>query len=928
MNRYKEGASLFILSFLLFFGATGVFAQYLQDGVNYAPNRIVVAFQTDLVPIAPVTQNGIFIVGIDEIDALNRQFVVTAMRPLFPSAEKQRELALAGYYSLTFQSASSLEQVLAAYDALALVEHVEPVGIHRVNYTPNDPYLSTQWAITKIDARQAWDLTRGDPDVPLGIADTGVDWDHPDLDGNIWLNTADPIDGSDNDGNGYVDDYRGWDWVTGVNGYPGEDDNTPDNNPMDFNGHGTHVSGIASAETDNSTGIAGLGFDCSIMCLRIGWQDVDGNGYVAMDFAASAMYYAGDMGARAINCSWGSSNSGGLGSAVTYAANHGVVIVSAAGNENSNVAPYLCTRSDVIAVAATDQSDHRASFSNYGSWVDVSAPGVNIRSTYFNNTYAYLDGTSMAAPHVTGLVGLIRSIAPNMTRAQTQARVISTTEDIDALNPGYENLLGSGRINAFNAVNGLGGSLPAPIPVSPPNESYINDATPLFIWIDTSTANIYHFQADQSSNFSSPDINDSSITDTSFTPFSNMAGGTWFWRVKAGNGTVWSEYCTAMNFYLDSQAPNTPVLTAPSPGSWVFDRTPVFSWQPVSDPGGSGIAVYLIQIDNDSTFNQPYLLSDSTTGVNLIPQSDLPADTRIFWRVRARDFAGNLGNYATSSFGIDITAPGPPISFDALPNDWSSNPNFTLNWTNPSDLSGIVMALYKIGTAPTSNSDTTGHFDGTPPATYVFSATDSVTIYVWLKDVAGNTSFLQRAQDIMKYDGTAPSGCATVSPNITSSLNFPVSWSTGSDIGSGLSGLYDIRVKDGAEGTWGDWLTDVAELFHIYAGENGHTYYFEARTTDLVGNNEPFTGTAESQTTVDTSYVGPPYLPGDANGSNDVNGLDVVYLVNYLKGGPPPPDPILRGDANGSCSVNGIDVTYLVNYLKGGPPPFLGDCRR
>ena len=433
-------------------------SQHLQDGVTYVPDGIVVAVKAAMAPVQTTLQNGFIATGIGEIDQLNRNFGVYKMWPLFPGAEKRGEPDMAGYYSISYAQGFELEQVLSAYENLSSVDHVEPIGIHRVNFNPNDPYLSTQWAITKIDARQAWDITQGSATIPLGIADTGVDWNHPDLDGNIWINSGDPIDGLDNDGNGKVDDYRGWDWVDGVAGWPGEDVSTPDNNPMDFYGHGTHVAGIASAETNNGVGVAGLGFHCSIMCLRIGWQGLDGNGYVRMDFAASAIDYAADEGVRAINCSWGSSYDGGLAAAVTHAtgATHGVVVVSAAGNDDNQIAPYLCTRADVMAVAATNSGDYKASFSNYGPWVDVSAPGVSIRSTYFDNVYAYLDGTSMAAPHVTGLVGLIRSLVPGMTRIQVQNQIINTTEDIDALNPSYAGLLGSGRINAYNAVSGLG----------------------------------------------------------------------------------------------------------------------------------------------------------------------------------------------------------------------------------------------------------------------------------------------------------------------------------------------------------------------------------------------------------------------------------------------------------------------------------------
>ena len=432
-------------------------AAHLEDGVNYMPNVIVVAFTPENVPLAPALQSGVAITGIDEVDELNLLFEVTQMRQLFPGAEKHGEIEMAGYYSITFRGGLDLLTVLEAYDNLAAVGYVEPDGIHRIFYDPDDPMISQQWAIAKIEARGAWDVTQGDPDIVLGIPDTGVDWDHPDLEADVWLNEAE-INGEervDDDGNGYVDDYRGWDWVTG--GYlcdipGGEDCSVPDNNPMDFAGHGTHVSGIASAATDNGIGIAGVGFNCKIMALRIGWQATNGGGYVGMSFAASAFYYATDNGARGVNCSWGSSNSGGLGAATTYAVNNGLIVISSAGNNNNDNPSYLCGRSDVISVAATNSSDHKASFSSYGTWVDISAPGVSIRSTVFNNSYASYDGTSMSSPHVLGLAGLIWSAEPSLPTDEVISRIYDTADNIDDLNPGYEGLLGSGRINAYAAL--------------------------------------------------------------------------------------------------------------------------------------------------------------------------------------------------------------------------------------------------------------------------------------------------------------------------------------------------------------------------------------------------------------------------------------------------------------------------------------------
>ena len=400
----------------------------------------------------------------------------------------------------------------------------------------------------------------------------------------------------------------------------------------------------------------------------------------------------------------------------------------------------------------------------------------------------------------------------------------------------------------------------------------------------------------------------------------SLVDGNCYWRVRGGIDGFWSSWSAAQLFRIDTRKPNTTTLLTPAQDSWSGNRRPYFSWSAVTDIGGSGISKYFIQVDNDSLFGDPRFVEDSTNLTNYTPASDLPGDGRFFWRVRARDNAGNYAFYATGNFGIDTSPPSSPISFNATPDGWTSNPNFTLAWTNPDEPSGISLALYKVGSAPGSNFDTTGHFPGIPPATFVAQNTGILMIYLWLVDGVGNTSYLQRSQDSIRFDITPPSDCVASSPD-SSNRSISVTWTAGTDVGSGIAGIYDVRYKDGLAGVWTDWLNGTNNLFGTFqGGVHNHTYFFEARCRDLAGNVEPFTGVAETQTIVDTTLAGPSYLPGDANGSGNVNGLDVVYLVAYLKGGPPPPDPILRGDANGSCSVNGLDVTYLVSFLKGGPP--------
>lgn len=451
----------------------------------FTSNRIVIKLSTAAPKLVFSQKNGIITTGIPSLDQLNSQFKVVAMTRLFPGAENMWEggqFGLDRVYRLELAPQADIMDAVTAYASNPFIASAQPIGIHRVyGVTPNDPDYSKQWAMIKIHAPEAWEISQGDSTAILAIVDTGVDWQHPDLgglnpylSGNIWTNWIEysGVAGVDDDQNGYVDDIRGWDWVDVAPGdyqpFPGEDGTQPDNNPMDFNGHGTHCAGIASAITANGVGVSGLGWKCKIMPLRAGWSAKYSGyevGLVDMSFCAQAIYYAARNGAVAINCSWGSSNSGGIADAVNFATARGVVVISAAGNDDFPESSYLCSRADVISVAATEPRDLKSSYSSYGYWVDISAPGGDtppstdmIYSTYYDHTtnahtYEWLRGTSMAAPHVVGLIGLISSRFPTWNWRDKKDRLLFTSENIDQLNPNYLGKLGEGRINALAAVS-------------------------------------------------------------------------------------------------------------------------------------------------------------------------------------------------------------------------------------------------------------------------------------------------------------------------------------------------------------------------------------------------------------------------------------------------------------------------------------------
>ncbi|WP_374711468.1 S8 family serine peptidase [Symbiobacterium terraclitae] len=302
------------------------------------------------------------------------------------------------------------EEIIRTLKMNPNVTYVEPNYIFTATWTPNDPYFSQQWGPQKIQLPAAWDHTRGSSNVVIAIVDTGVQRNHPDLSAKL---------------------VPGWDFV----------DN--DDDPDDENGHGTHVAGIAAGLTNNGIGIAGGCPHCRIMPVRV--LDRSGNGSLAN--VAHGITWAADHGAQVINLSLGSSaGTTTLRNAIDYAWNRGAFLACAAGNDNSSSPTYPAYYSSCMAVAASTSSDARASFSNYGSWVDVAAPGQSIMSTWLGGGYANLNGTSMATPLVSGLAGILAS--QGLSNSQIWQRICSTADMISGTGTYWT----CGRINAYRAV--------------------------------------------------------------------------------------------------------------------------------------------------------------------------------------------------------------------------------------------------------------------------------------------------------------------------------------------------------------------------------------------------------------------------------------------------------------------------------------------
>ncbi len=430
--------------------------QYLERVPNlaYNPTAILVRFDDDAsaahkVNVRALVGDGSFR-RIDDANGIER--VTTSLRP---------EVAIARI--------------------APLVRYAERDWVVRPDSTPNDPNFGLCWGLNNtgqtvngdpgvagadINAPQAWDTTTGDANFTVAIIDTGVQYTHPDLAVNIWTNPGEiASNGVDDDGNGYVDDVRGWDFYN------------VDNDPMDIGGHGTHTAGTVGAVGNNGIGVAGVNWRCKLLPMRF----LGPQGGFTSD-AILAINYCRVKGVKVSNNSWGGGGfSQAMYDAINAAKSVGHVFCAAAGNAgtNNDASPFYPASynlDNLISVASTTNNDTRSSFSNYGATsVDLGAPGSTILSTYLNNGYAYMSGTSMATPHVAGVASLVYAQNPSWTYGQVRSRLFTTARPI----AGLSGLCVTGAVLDAAAAVGTGGGNTAPTVTisSPANNTTVTAGT-------------------------------------------------------------------------------------------------------------------------------------------------------------------------------------------------------------------------------------------------------------------------------------------------------------------------------------------------------------------------------------------------------------------------------------------------------------------
>ena len=433
--------------------------QSCRDQLSGTPLPNAVLLRTGV-----LMRNGVLLeprLGVPSVDALNAKYGVTKIERMDPNPNPHPAIKQYGVdmiFTVHLDSSLDLEQVAREYKALPEVEDAYPSAAYRADFVPNDPRLSGQWALPMIKSFQAYDITHGDSTqsaVWVVVPDIGLEWTHEDISNGLWINAAEDInhngrfdqspppggdeDGIDQDGNGYVDDVIGWDWM--------QDDNDPSPN-VSGDDHGTHTWGCCMAQTNNALGVASPGYRTHGMGTNTGTGGL-------LYYPYNALAYGVNKGAKVATMSFGGGSNNQT--AINAAWSAGMNLCASAGNDGAIMIRYPGASTHVTGVMASTSTDFKASFSNYNGtsssqkYFDVVAPGENITSSVPGNTYANFSGTSMSSPVTAGVVAQMRAFMPSLTNDQIDTILYHTCDSMP--DPLYRSgQLGWGRINQFVAV--------------------------------------------------------------------------------------------------------------------------------------------------------------------------------------------------------------------------------------------------------------------------------------------------------------------------------------------------------------------------------------------------------------------------------------------------------------------------------------------
>lgn len=395
---------------------------------------------------------------------IKQPFPQTEARKQFKKTKKDKNVSgvdLSLIYKVNLQENVSIFQMIDELMATGMVAIAEPVPANKMYYTPNDTEISRQNYLATIKAFEAWEISKGDSTVLVGIVDSGFDFNHPDLKDKVYYNQNDPIDGVDNDNDGYIDNHYGWDFAGET--IPDDFQLVQDNNPqLPTAGidHGISVAGCAAASTDNGLGIAGTGFNVKLVNTKHSPDDQPGSLSIVEGY--EGVVFMAETGVKIINCSWGGSFPSQIGRDIIKRVieDFGCLVIVAAGNDGQNLAQFPASYDGVLSVASSTATDGASSFTNYDYSVDIIAPGSSIYTTVHNTArngqYESTSGTSFASPIVAGAAALAWSHRPELTPIQIGELLRITADPLDGFLPAqYNGKVGHGRLNMERALTEL-----------------------------------------------------------------------------------------------------------------------------------------------------------------------------------------------------------------------------------------------------------------------------------------------------------------------------------------------------------------------------------------------------------------------------------------------------------------------------------------
>lgn len=434
----------------------------LPPKARYAHGRVLVKVKSDYKSeVAQISNGRIKNISVRSIAPIVKPELAKQGAAWRGPLAKKPVVDISQYFVIRFSPDQGIEDFINQLYSTGYFEIIEPEYANYTTFTPNDPDLSSQYYLTTIKAYQAWDITmQGDTTINVAIVDTGGRLTHPDFQNDLYRNWKEyPPNGIDDDHNGFIDDYQGWDFVGSDTLNLDNPNFVGDNNPTVYEGgeisHGTWVAGCVGARANNGIGIAGVGYQTKIMFTKHTADDqstTDGSIYDGY----SGLLYAANLGIKIINLSWGGSYQSQI---IQDLINHvtqdlGCLVVAAAGNGGNTTLVYPGAYDNVLSVAATDQTDTKASFTTYGNTVDLSAPGVGIFTTQFEPDYGTVDGTSFSSPITAGAAALVWSKNPSFTGLQVgeQIRVTADNQALYSVNPSYVYKLGKGRLDIQRAL--------------------------------------------------------------------------------------------------------------------------------------------------------------------------------------------------------------------------------------------------------------------------------------------------------------------------------------------------------------------------------------------------------------------------------------------------------------------------------------------